>query len=126
MRIVAVGNDAQFGRFVEVLGCPELAGDERFATNSARVHNRDALVPLLQRQMLERGKEEWLEILEQVKVPAGPINSIAEVFAEPQRRSAGWVIRGGFYCSADIRLWVATRRAQLRISITSGISTSGT
>jgi len=82
--IVAVGNDAQFGRFVEVLGCPELAGDERFATNSARVHNRDTLVPLLQRQMLERGKDEWLKILEQVKVPAGPINSIAEVFAEPQ------------------------------------------
>ncbi len=82
--IVAVGNDAQFGRFVAALGRPELADDERFATNRARVKNRDALVPLLQRQMLERGKNEWLQILEAVKVPAGPINSIAEVFAEPQ------------------------------------------
>lgn len=82
--IVAVGNDAQFSRFVEVLGCLELAKDKRFATNQARVKHRDALVPLLQRQMLERGKDEWLAILEKVKVPAGPINSIAEVFAEPQ------------------------------------------
>ncbi len=82
--IVAVGNDAQFGRFVEVLGCPELAQDERFATNQARVKNREILVPLLQKPMLERGKDQWLEILEAVKVPAGPINSIAEVFAEPQ------------------------------------------
>ncbi len=87
--IVAVGNDAQFGRFVEVLGCPELANDGRFATNQARVHNREILVPLLQRPMLERGKEEWLKILEEVKVPAGPINSIAEVFAEPQIQARG-------------------------------------
>ncbi|MBE9537615.1 MAG: CoA transferase [Proteobacteria bacterium] len=82
--IVAVGNDAQFRRFVEVLGCPELADDERYATNQARVMNRERLVPLLQRPMLERGKDEWLAILEGVKVPAGPINSVAEVFAEPQ------------------------------------------
>jgi crotonobetainyl-CoA:carnitine CoA-transferase CaiB-like acyl-CoA transferase len=87
--IVAVGNDAQFGRFVEVLGCPEWATDERFSTNQARVKNRDILVPLLQRPMLDRGKDEWLAILEEVKVPAGPINSIAEVFAEPQIQARG-------------------------------------
>jgi crotonobetainyl-CoA:carnitine CoA-transferase CaiB-like acyl-CoA transferase len=82
--VVAVGNDQQYRRFVEVLGCPELAGDPRFATNGDRVRNRDALVPLLQGKMLERGKDEWLELLEAAKVPVGPINTVAEVFAQPQ------------------------------------------
>lgn len=82
--VVAVGNDSQYRRFVEVLGCPELADDPRFATNGDRVRNRDTLVPLLQGKMLERGKEEWLALLEAAKVPAGPINSVAEVFAQPQ------------------------------------------
>jgi crotonobetainyl-CoA:carnitine CoA-transferase CaiB-like acyl-CoA transferase len=87
--IVAVGNDAQFGRFVEALGVSELAEDARFASNQSRVANRDALVPLLQRQMLERTKNEWLEILEAAQVPAGPINSVDEVFAEPQIQARG-------------------------------------
>jgi crotonobetainyl-CoA:carnitine CoA-transferase CaiB-like acyl-CoA transferase len=82
--VVAVGNDQQYRRFVEVLGCPELAGDPRFATNGDRVRNRDALVPLLQGKMLERDKDEWLELLEAAKVPVGPINTVAEVFAQPQ------------------------------------------
>jgi crotonobetainyl-CoA:carnitine CoA-transferase CaiB-like acyl-CoA transferase len=87
--IVAVGNDTQFGRFVEALGVSELAEDLRFSSNQSRVANRDALVPLLQRQMLERTKNEWLEILEAAQVPAGPINSVDEVFAEPQIQARG-------------------------------------
>ncbi len=82
--IVAVGNDAQFSRFVAAIGLSELATDERFSSNQARVANRNVLVPLLQRQMLDRGKEEWLDILEAAQVPAGPINCVDEVFAEPQ------------------------------------------
>lgn len=87
--IVAVGNDAQFGRFVAALGVSELAEDTRFVSNQSRVANRDALVPLLQRQMLERSKSEWLEIFEASQVPAGPINSVDEVFAEPQIQARG-------------------------------------
>lgn len=87
--IVAVGNDGQFRRYVEVLGCAELADDERFASNRDRVHNRDTLVPLLQAKMLERGKAEWLELLEAAQVPAGPINTVAEVFDEPQIQARG-------------------------------------
>ena len=82
--IVAVGNDGQFRRYCEVIGAAELADDERFATNRQRVHNRDALVPLLQAKMLERSKAQWIELLEAANVPAGPINTVAEVFAEPQ------------------------------------------
>lgn len=82
--IVAVGNDAQYRRFVTALGCPELADDPRFITNRERVANREQLIPLLQRPMLERTKAQWLHDLEAVGVPAGPINTVAEVFAEPQ------------------------------------------
>lgn len=82
--IVAVGNDVQFARFVEVLGLPELARDERFVSNRARVQYREQLIPRLQRALLERGKDDWLARLESAGVPAGPINTVADVFAEPQ------------------------------------------
>jgi len=91
--IVAVGNDAQFSRYVEAIGAPELAVDDRFITNKDRVAHRDALVPLLQRKMLERCKEEWLQILESAQVPAGPINSVEDVFAEPQIRAREMVVQ---------------------------------
>jgi crotonobetainyl-CoA:carnitine CoA-transferase CaiB-like acyl-CoA transferase len=82
-----VGNDGQFRRFVAELGCPDLADDVRFSTNQARVENRETLIPLLQARMLERSKADWLADLEAVQVPAGPINNVAEVFAEPQIRA---------------------------------------
>ncbi|KAA1189563.1 CoA transferase [Pseudohalioglobus sediminis] len=82
--IVAVGNDSQFRRYCEVLGVPELAADERFLTNRDRVQHREQLVPLLQARMLDRDKAEWIRLLEAAGVPAGPINSVADVFAEPQ------------------------------------------
>ncbi|MEH6584666.1 MAG: CoA transferase [Halioglobus sp.] len=91
--IVAVGNDSQFGRFVTELGCPELAGDSRFVTNRARVQNREALIPLLQARMLLRSKAAWLEALEAVQVPAGPINNVAEVFAEPQIQARNMLVK---------------------------------
>lgn len=82
--VIAVGNDAQFCRFVEVLGCGELGKDVRFLHNHDRVLNRDQLVPLLQARMLERDKADWLTRFENAAVPAGPINSIAEAFDSPQ------------------------------------------
>ncbi|MEQ9463905.1 MAG: CaiB/BaiF CoA-transferase family protein [Haliea sp.] len=82
--VVAVGNDAQFRRFVAVLGCPELADDSRFLSNRLRVQHREQLIPLLQAPMLTRDKADWLQRLATAGVPAGPINSIAEVFSEPQ------------------------------------------
>ncbi|MEQ8802711.1 CaiB/BaiF CoA transferase family protein [Haliea sp.] len=82
--VVAVGNDAQFRRFVAVLECPELADDPRFLNNRLRVQHREQLIPLLQACMLRRDKSDWLQRLEAASVPAGPINSVAEVFNEPQ------------------------------------------
>jgi len=82
--IVAVGNDGQFGRFVSVLGRPELAQDERFRTNAGRVGHRAELVPVLTELTLKFTREDLLSALEGQGVPAGPINTVADVFDDPQ------------------------------------------
>lgn len=82
--IVAVGNDGQFRAYCGVIGHPELAEDARFKTNSNRVINRDLLVPLLVDAMKKQARDHWLEKLEQVGVPAGPINTIDQVYDNPQ------------------------------------------
>lgn len=82
--ILAVGNDAQFKRFCEVAGCAELAADERFTTNAARVKHRQILVPLLIEPLTQRTTDDWLLALEKVGVPCGPINTLDRVFADPQ------------------------------------------
>jgi formyl-CoA transferase len=82
--IVAVGNDGQYRRFVDVGGRPELATDERFATNPMRVRYRDTLVPLLAEMVKTRTKQEWIAALEAAGVPCGPINNLDEVFEDPQ------------------------------------------
>ena len=87
--ILAVGNDAQFDRFCTVAGCPELARDPRFAANANRVRNRDTLVPLLAQRLRQRRRADWLAALEAAKVPCGPINDLADVFADPQVRARG-------------------------------------
>jgi crotonobetainyl-CoA:carnitine CoA-transferase CaiB-like acyl-CoA transferase len=90
--IVAVGNDGQFARFVSVLGRPELAQDERFRTNAGRVGHRAALVPLLTELTLPFTREDLLSALEGQGVPAGPINTVADVFADPQVIARGMKI----------------------------------
>jgi crotonobetainyl-CoA:carnitine CoA-transferase CaiB-like acyl-CoA transferase len=78
---VAVGNDRLFARLCAAIGRPELAGDERFATNRARVANVDALGELLGGAFAERPAAHWVGVLREVKVPAGIINGIDEAFA---------------------------------------------
>ncbi|GIZ51393.1 CaiB/BaiF CoA transferase family protein [Noviherbaspirillum aridicola] len=87
--IVAVGNDGQYRRFVEAGGRPELATDERFATNPMRVRHRDILVPILSDMVKTRTKQEWIDALEAAGVPCGPINNLDEVFENPQVRARG-------------------------------------
>ncbi|ROR32455.1 CaiB/BaiF CoA transferase family protein [Inmirania thermothiophila] len=87
--VVAVGNDAQFRRFCDVLGLAGLADEPRFATNAARVRHREALIPLLAARLRERPRAHWVQALEAAAVPAGPINDVADVFADPQVRHRG-------------------------------------
>jgi crotonobetainyl-CoA:carnitine CoA-transferase CaiB-like acyl-CoA transferase len=84
--ILTVGNDGQFARFCEVAGHPGLVADVRFATNKARVRHRDTLIPLLNKITIRRTTAEWIADLEKVGVPCGPINTIAEVFADEHVR----------------------------------------
>ncbi|KGM33857.1 CaiB/BaiF CoA transferase family protein [Inquilinus limosus] len=82
--ILAVGNDSQFARFCEVAGRPDLPTDPRFATNQARVRNREVLVPIVAGLIAEKPRGHWLGALEARQVPCGPINTIDQVFADPQ------------------------------------------
>ncbi|QTF94246.1 CaiB/BaiF CoA-transferase family protein [Halomonas sp. BM-2019] len=82
--VLTVGNDAQFARFARLLGRPEWAEDPAYASNAARVGNREVLVPMIQAILMTRGRDEWLDELEACGIPAGPINTLTEVFADPQ------------------------------------------
>ena len=86
--ILAAGNDRLFERTCEVIGRPELAADERFATNAARVRNRDALIPLLSAELAGRSAAEWLEALEAAAVPCAPVRKLDEVFASAEGAAA--------------------------------------
>ncbi|MDW9625109.1 CaiB/BaiF CoA-transferase family protein (plasmid) [Sinorhizobium meliloti] len=82
--IVAVGNDRQFVKFCELLGRPDLAADARYRTNADRVQHRDSLTPELAAETAKYERDTLLEKLEASGVPGGPINTVADVFADPQ------------------------------------------
>lgn len=87
--IIAVGNDGQFARLCAVLGNASLADDARYLTNKARVENRVTLIPALNKLTIQRTTVDWIARLEAVGVPCGPINTLAEVFADPQVQARG-------------------------------------
>ena len=87
--ILAIGNDAQFERFCELANCRELAVDERFRSNSKRVKYRETLVPRVEKIMLQKSSIEWLDALNRQGIPCGPINSVEQVFADPQVQHRG-------------------------------------
>ncbi|MGH8741091.1 MAG: CaiB/BaiF CoA transferase family protein, partial [Burkholderiales bacterium] len=82
--IIACGNDNLYRKFCAAAGCSALAEDPRFATNGKRVENRAELTRLLSEVFARRSTREWVELLEAAGVPNGPINDLAQVFAEPQ------------------------------------------
>lgn len=87
--LLAIGNDGQFARFCQASGHPEWAQDVRFATNTARVQNRTALLALMVPVMQTRTTAEWIALLEDKAVPCGPINTIAQAFDDPQVQARG-------------------------------------
>lgn len=82
--IIACGNDGQFAKLAKLLGLDGVAEDENYATNAARVKNRESLTAMLEEKTRGWSRDALLAELEKVKVPAGPINSVADVFSDPQ------------------------------------------
>jgi crotonobetainyl-CoA:carnitine CoA-transferase CaiB-like acyl-CoA transferase len=92
--IVAIGNDRQFERLCGILELRELAQDERFRTNAGRVTHRQALLPILSEGIAKRGRQEFSDALEAAGIPAGPINTVETVFADPQVVHRGMKLEG--------------------------------
>nr|WP_145545281.1 CaiB/BaiF CoA-transferase family protein [Variovorax boronicumulans] len=82
--LLAIGNDGQFARWCEAAGRPEWSRDARFATNTARVHNRTTLIPAMEELTRQRSTAQWVALLEDKAVPCGPINDIGQAFSDPQ------------------------------------------
>jgi len=82
--IIAVGNDRQFARLAEICGHPEWPADERFASNAARVANREEMVRLVSETIATRPAAEWLEQFETAGIPAGPINTLTQALSDVQ------------------------------------------
>ncbi|WP_339862963.1 CaiB/BaiF CoA-transferase family protein [Paremcibacter congregatus] len=82
--IIAVGNDSQFQSFCRLCARQDWANDPRFATNEARVVNREELIPLLEEVTRHRSTQDWISALEAANVPCGPVNNIEQAFQDPQ------------------------------------------
>ncbi len=91
--ILACGNDNLFAKFVATAGREDLSQDERFAKNANRVKHRAILVPVLEDIFKQRSTEDWVNALETAGVPCGPINTVAQAFANPQVQSRGMQIQ---------------------------------
>lgn len=89
--IIATGNDGQFQRLCEVLELEALGTAQAYATNADRVENREALIEALMARTKQWSKSALLTACEAANVPAGPINDMAEVFADPQIKARGMV-----------------------------------
>jgi len=81
---IAVGNEEIWKRFCRVLGLEKLIDDPEFATNQKRVQNREKLVSILNEIFLTKKREEWIDLLLKHDIPCGPVNTVDEVFRDPQ------------------------------------------
>ncbi|WP_431509630.1 CaiB/BaiF CoA transferase family protein [Variovorax sp. DAIF25] len=102
--ILAIGNDGQFASFCRAVGQAGWASDARFATNADRIANRSALIALMREVTVTRGTAEWIALFERVGVPCGPINTIADVFEDPQVKARGTQIRMAHPVAGEIPL----------------------
>src|SRR5947199_2276155 len=89
--VVSCGNDRLYQELCQLLGREDLGIDPRFATNPQRVRNRDQLVPALQEEFLHRSTEEWLPELRAAGIPCGPINTVSQIFHDPQIQARDFV-----------------------------------
>lgn len=112
--VLAIGNDAQFRAFAALCD-DELATDPRFQTNASRVRNRAELVEVLRSHLRGRTTAEWARLLDRAGVPCGPINSVAQAFAEPQAIARGAVVE---QARDDLEAPIRTVASPIRLSRT--------
>ena len=106
--LLAVGNDGQFARFSEAAGQPQWTRDARFATNTNRVHHRDALIPLIETETRKNTTAEWIALLEHRAVPCGPINTVAQAFDDVQVRARQLLVQQPLSPAAAAQTGVAS------------------
>ncbi|MCM3239343.1 CoA transferase [Heyndrickxia oleronia] len=102
--VIAVGNDRQFKKFVDILGLEYLSESPLFQTNAKRVEHRQELIPILQKILLSKPTEYWQEHCQQQGIPCGPINTIDKVFNDPQVRAREMMIETEHPQAGDIKL----------------------
>lgn len=102
--ILACGNDNLFNKFCDVAQCQHLAKDTKFSTNGERVNNRAEITQLLGDIFIQKTTKEWVQLLDDAGVANGPINSIAEVFEEPQVKARGMQIELSHATSGKVTL----------------------
>ena len=90
--IIAVGNDSQFRKFCEQVGLDGIADHPDYATNVARVKNRDVLANIISIGMKKQNRDHWISVFEKVGVPCGPVNNLEQVFHDPQVQHRGAVV----------------------------------
>jgi formyl-CoA transferase len=101
---VGVGNDRQWRKLCALAGWDDLTTDERFASNPLRVKHRDLLVPILKDRFQTRTTAVWREALLEAGIPCGPINSIDQVFADPQVLSREMMVKLPHPSAGSVRL----------------------
>lgn len=116
--IIAIGNDMQFAKFARIAGLADMAEDERYITMAGRIRNRETMIPRIMAAIKTRTSSEWIKQLEAASVPCGPINTIDQVFADPQVKARGLAVT---LESADAG---AVRLVGNPVKLKSGASTS--
>jgi crotonobetainyl-CoA:carnitine CoA-transferase CaiB-like acyl-CoA transferase len=111
--VLSIGNDPTFKRFCENFDLHHLLADPRFATNAARVGNRQLVTDTLTTAMQQHPTRWWLDKLEALGIGCGPINRLSDVFADPQVAARGAVVEMPHAASADAKVKVVANPVRL-------------
>ncbi|HEY8950637.1 MAG TPA: CaiB/BaiF CoA-transferase family protein [Rhizomicrobium sp.] len=110
--ILAVANDGQFRRFCKASGLDHLSADPRYATNAQRVGHRETLVAQLKETFAKRTTSEWIAVLEGANVPCGPINTVDQVFSDPQAQARALTVKMHHPSAGDLDLAASPLRLE--------------
>lgn len=100
---IAVGNDSQFITFASALGRPDWTADSRFATNPDRVRHREEIDAEVAAVIATRSRKEWIEVLDEAGIPAGPISTVSEALTSPQAIAREMVVQMDHPAAGQIR-----------------------